>query len=94
MLAGLIQLKQGVFDTDYLTFVTLIVVLMGYIGSLMGSAYIRQAHLNYSDVAKFMDKISLLFGALALVLKLVILVRVLGLAFLCVWIVWVISSVN
>ncbi|ONI19136.1 hypothetical protein PRUPE_3G261100 [Prunus persica] len=72
MLAGLLQLKQGVFDTDYLTLVSLVVALIIFCGSLIGSTYIRQAHPN-SDLAKLMDKISLPFGALALVFELVIL---------------------
>ncbi|KAI5340906.1 hypothetical protein L3X38_020180 [Prunus dulcis] len=92
VLGGFLQLKQGVFDTDYHTLVIIVVALMGYIGSLIGSIYIRQAHPN-SDLAKWMDKISLPFGALTLVLELVIPFRVLGLAFLCIWIVWFASFV-
>ncbi|PQP97623.1 hypothetical protein Pyn_18227 [Prunus yedoensis var. nudiflora] len=92
MLIGLLQLKQGVFDTDYLTLVSFVVALIVYGSSLIGPTYIRQAHPN-SDLATLMDKISLPFGALTLVLGLVILVRVLGLALLCVWIVWFASFV-
>ncbi|CAL2250160.1 unnamed protein product [Prunus armeniaca] len=83
MLAGLLQLKQGVFDTDYLTLASLVVALIVYRSSLIGPTYIRQAHPN-SDMAKLMDKISLPFRALALVLELVILVPVLGLSFFCI----------
>ncbi|KAI5314224.1 hypothetical protein L3X38_043400 [Prunus dulcis] len=93
MLGVLIQLKQGartksLFDTDYPTVVILIVVLIVYSGSLIG-----QAHLINSDLGKFMSKISLLFGALTLVLELVILVPALGVAALLFWICWFVSFV-
>lgn len=98
MLGVLLQLKQGagtksLFVTDYPTIVILIVVLIVYSGSLIGSTYIRQAHLINSDLGKFMSKISLLFGALALVLELVILVPALGVAALLFWIGWFVSFV-
>ncbi|CAL8168012.1 unnamed protein product [Prunus armeniaca] len=85
------QLKQGsgkvsLFDEDYTSFVILIVAIIVYGGSLIGGTYIRKARLNL-DLAIFMDKISLLFGALALVLELVILVPALGLSTLLFWIV-------
>ncbi|CAL9014357.1 unnamed protein product, partial [Prunus brigantina] len=97
MLGVLLQLKQGarmtsLFDTNYATIVILIVALTLYGGSLIGSTYIHQARLN-SDLEKFMTKISLLFGTLALVLELVILVPNLGLAALLLWIVCFISFV-
>ncbi|ONI19134.1 hypothetical protein PRUPE_3G260900, partial [Prunus persica] len=84
------QLKQGsgkisLFDANYLSFVILIVAIIVYGGSLIGATYIRQAHPN-SDLAKFMDNISLLCGALVFVLELVILVPALGLSALLFWI--------
>ncbi|PQP97624.1 hypothetical protein Pyn_18228 [Prunus yedoensis var. nudiflora] len=96
ILAGLLQLKQGagkksLFDTDYPTIVILIVALILYSGSLIGGIYIRQAHSI--NLGKFMSKISLLFGALALVLELVILVPALGVASLLFWLVWFVGFV-
>lgn len=95
MLGVLLQLKQGagvtsLFDTDYLALVSLIVALIVYIWSLIGSTYML--YLN-PDLATFMNKISLLFGALAFILELVILVPNLGLAALLFWIVWFVSFV-
>ncbi|CAL2250155.1 unnamed protein product [Prunus armeniaca] len=51
MLGVLLQLKQGsgttsLFDTHHQTVVILIVALVVYGGSLIGSAYIHQAHLD------------------------------------------------
>ncbi|CAL8141010.1 unnamed protein product [Prunus armeniaca] len=97
MLAMFFQLKQGdggtsLFDTYYITFVILIVVLILYGGLLIGGAYILQAHLN-SDLAKFITKISLFLGTLALVLELMILVPHLGFAALVFWIVCFMSFV-
>ncbi|PQM40499.1 hypothetical protein Pyn_15174 [Prunus yedoensis var. nudiflora] len=98
MLGVLLQLKQGagtksLFDTDYQTIVILIVVLIVYNGSLIGGTYIRHAHLINSDLGKFMSKISLLFGALALGLELVILVPALGVAALLFWLIWFVGFV-
>ncbi|CAL9014066.1 unnamed protein product [Prunus brigantina] len=97
MLGVFLQLKQeggmtSLFDTDYPTFVILIIALIIYGGSLIGSTYILYADLN-PDLAKFMSNISLLFGALALVLELVILVPNLGLGFLFFWDIWFVSFV-
>ncbi|CAL8141016.1 unnamed protein product [Prunus armeniaca] len=98
MLGVLFQLKQGVgatslFNTDYLTVVILIVALVIYGRSLIGTTYISQAHLNL-DLEKFMSNISLLFGLVSVVLELVILVPDLGLAALFFWIVWFVSFVE
>ncbi|PQM40492.1 hypothetical protein Pyn_15167 [Prunus yedoensis var. nudiflora] len=97
MLGVFLQLKQGagmtsLFNTYYITLVILIVTLILYGGSLIGGTYILQAHLN-SDLAKFMTKISLFLGALAVVLELKILVPDLGLAALIFWIVCFMSFV-
>ncbi|CAL8141026.1 unnamed protein product [Prunus armeniaca] len=97
ILGVLFQLKQGsgkisLFDTDYTSFVILIVAIIVYGGSLICGTYIRQARLNL-DLAIFMDKISLLFGALVLVLELVILVPALGLSALLFWIVCFVSFI-
>ncbi|KAL6287568.1 hypothetical protein ACE6H2_011958 [Prunus campanulata] len=97
MLGVFLQLKQAagttsLFDTDYLTLVILIVALIIYKGTLIGSTYIHYADLNL-DLAKFMSNISLLFGALALVLELVILVPNLGLGALFFWFIWFVSFV-
>ncbi|CAL8141054.1 unnamed protein product [Prunus armeniaca] len=81
------------FETDYPTIVILIVVLIVYCGSLIGGTYIHQAHLINSDLGKFMSKISFLFGVLALVLKLVVLVPALGVASLLFWLVWFVGFV-
>ncbi|CAL9014358.1 unnamed protein product, partial [Prunus brigantina] len=96
MLGVLLQLKQGassLFDTDYPTVVILILALVVYGGSLIGATYINQDHL-YLNLEKFMTKISLLFGAVSVVLELVILVPNLGLAALFFWIVWFVSFVG
>ncbi|CAL8140172.1 unnamed protein product [Prunus armeniaca] len=92
-----LQLKQtsgmtSLFDTDYSTLVILIVALIIYGGSLIGYTYIFYADLN-PNLAKFMSNIGLLFGALALVLELVILVPILGLGFLFFWVIWFVSFV-
>ncbi|ONI19133.1 hypothetical protein PRUPE_3G260800 [Prunus persica] len=97
ILAVFLQLKQesgtiSLFDADYPSFVILIVAIIIYGWSLIGGTYIRQAHLN-SDLAKFIDNISLLSGALALVLELVILVPALGLFTLLFWIVCFVSFI-
>ncbi|CAL2249747.1 unnamed protein product [Prunus armeniaca] len=97
MLGVFFQLKQtagttSLFETDYLTLVILIVALIIYGGTLIGSTYILYTHLSL-DLAKFMSNISLLFGALVLVLELVILVPNLGLGALLFWVVWFVSFV-
>ncbi|PQM40494.1 hypothetical protein Pyn_15169 [Prunus yedoensis var. nudiflora] len=97
ILSGFLQLKQGfgttsLFDANYLSFVILIVAINVYGVLLIGSTYIRKARLN-SNLAKIMDKISLLSGALALVLELVILVPALGLSALLFWIVCFVSFI-
>ncbi|KAB2610314.1 hypothetical protein D8674_018346 [Pyrus ussuriensis x Pyrus communis] len=99
MLGVFIQLKQGagnvsLFDTDYPTMVSLIVALIAYSGSLIGSKIVHiQARPN-SDLAKsIINKISLLFGTLTLILEVVILVPGLGLAAVFFWVVWFASVV-
>ncbi|KAB2610321.1 hypothetical protein D8674_018353 [Pyrus ussuriensis x Pyrus communis] len=80
MLGGFLRLKQGVrneslFDTDYPTMVSLIIALITYVGSLIGSRILHVQACPNSDLAEsIIYKISLLFGSLALILEVVILV--------------------
>ncbi|KAB2614447.1 hypothetical protein D8674_041031 [Pyrus ussuriensis x Pyrus communis] len=74
MLGIFIQLKQGaknesLFDTNYPTMVSLIVAILVYGGSLIGFR-----GPNSCLVKSIINKISLLFGTLAVVLEVVILV--------------------
>ncbi|KAM1954268.1 hypothetical protein ACFX16_023958 [Malus domestica] len=74
--------------------VSLIVVLIAYVGSLIGSKILHvQAHPN-SDLAELIiNKISLLFRTLSLILEVVILVPGLGLVVLFFWVVWFVNVV-
>ncbi|KAB2610325.1 hypothetical protein D8674_018357 [Pyrus ussuriensis x Pyrus communis] len=99
MLGIFLQLKQGagnesLFDTNYLTMVSLIVSLIAYGGSLIGSRILHiQAH-SIPDLAEsVINKISLLFGTLALILEVVILVPGLGLVALFLWVVCFVNIV-
>ncbi|RXH69250.1 hypothetical protein DVH24_037034 [Malus domestica] len=99
MLGDFLQLKQGVrneslFSTDYPVMVFLIVTLIAYIGSLIGSIILRvQAHPNLDLAESIINKISLLLGTLALVLEVVILVPGLGLVAGFFWVVWFVKIV-
>ncbi|KAM2077459.1 hypothetical protein ACFX1R_025232 [Malus domestica] len=99
MLGGFLQLKQGVrneslFDTDYPTMVSFIIALIAYIGSLIGSRILYvQARPNSELVESITNKISLLFGTLALILEVVILVPGLGLVTLFFWAIWFVNVV-
>ncbi|TQD82605.1 hypothetical protein C1H46_031803 [Malus baccata] len=93
MMGVFIQLKQGarnesLFDTNYLTMVSLIVAILAYDGSLIGS---KGPNLCLAE--SIINKISLLFGTLALILEVVILVPGLRLATLFFWVVWFVSVV-
>ncbi|RXH69273.1 hypothetical protein DVH24_037057 [Malus domestica] len=93
MMGVFIQLKQGarnesLFDTNYSTMVSLIVAILAYGGSLIGSR-----GPNSCLAESIINKISLLFGTLALILEVVILVPGLGLATLFFWVVWFVSVV-
>ncbi|CAN6708981.1 unnamed protein product [Malus baccata var. baccata] len=85
ILGGFLQLKQGarnesLFNTNYPAMVSLIVGLIAYIGSLIGSRILHvQARHNSDLVESFINKISLLLGTLSLILEVVILVPSLGL---------------
>ncbi|KAB2610324.1 hypothetical protein D8674_018356 [Pyrus ussuriensis x Pyrus communis] len=101
MLGGFLQLKQGaknesLFDTNYLTMVSLTVALITYGGSLIGSRILHVQACPNSDFAESMiNKISLLFGTLALILEVVILVLGLGkvaIFFLVGWFVKVVTK--
>ncbi|XP_048434719.1 uncharacterized protein LOC125474783 isoform X2 [Pyrus x bretschneideri] len=99
MLGGFLPLKQGarnesLFDTDYPAMVSLIVALIAYGGLLIASRILHvQAHPN-SDLAESMiNKISLLFGTLALILEIVILVPGLGKVAGFFWVGWFLKVV-
>ncbi|CAL8141064.1 unnamed protein product [Prunus armeniaca] len=92
MLGVLLQLKQGagttsLFDTHHQTVVILIVALVVYGGSLIGSTY------TPPEFVKFVNALSLSFGALTIILELMILVPNLGSAALLVWLFCVVSFV-
>ncbi|KAB2610320.1 hypothetical protein D8674_018352 [Pyrus ussuriensis x Pyrus communis] len=94
MLGIFIQLKQGaknesLFDTNYPTMMSLIVAILAYGGSLIGFG-----GPNSCLAKSIINKISLLFGTLALVLEVVILVPVLGLVAGLVWVVWFVKVVR
>ncbi|CAN6708545.1 unnamed protein product [Malus baccata var. baccata] len=99
MLGIFLQLKQGagnesLFDTDYLTMVSLIVSLIAYGGSLIGSRILPIQARFIPDLAEsVINKISLLFGTLALILEVVILVPGLGLVALFFWVVCFVNVV-
>ncbi|TQD70605.1 hypothetical protein C1H46_043857 [Malus baccata] len=99
MLGGFLQLKQGVrneslFDTNYPTMVSLIVAIITYVGSLIGSRILHiQARPNSNLAESMIDKISLLFGTLAFILEVMILVPGLGIVTLLFWVVWFVNVV-
>ncbi|KAB2610307.1 hypothetical protein D8674_018339 [Pyrus ussuriensis x Pyrus communis] len=99
MLGGFLQLKQGarnesLFNTDYPVMVSLIVTLIAYIGSLIGSIILHVQARPNSDLAEsIINKISLLLGTLALILEVVILVPGLGLVAGFFWVVWFVKIV-
>ncbi|RXH69274.1 hypothetical protein DVH24_037058 [Malus domestica] len=83
MLGGFLQLKQGarnesLFNTNYPAMVSLIVALIAYIRSLIGSRILH---------------IILLLGTLSLILEVVILVLSLGLVAGFFWVVWFVKVV-
>ncbi|TQD98118.1 hypothetical protein C1H46_016240 [Malus baccata] len=74
--------------------VSLIVGLIAYIGSLIGSRILHvQARHNSDLVESFINKISLLLGTLSLILEVVILVPSLGLVAGFFWVVWFVKVV-
>ncbi|KAM0955252.1 hypothetical protein EV1_023413 [Malus domestica] len=74
--------------------VSLIVVLIAYVGSLISSRILHiQARPNLDLAESIINKISLLFGTLALILEVVILVPGLGLVALFFWVVWFVNVV-
>ncbi|KAM1411047.1 hypothetical protein ACFX1X_023981 [Malus domestica] len=74
--------------------VSLIVTLIAYIGSLIGSIILHvQARLNSDLAESIINKISLLLGTLALILEVVILVPSLGLVAGFFWVVWFVKVV-
>ncbi|CAN6708550.1 unnamed protein product [Malus baccata var. baccata] len=94
MLGIFIQLKQGaknesLFDTNYPTMVSLIVTILAYGGSLIG-----YKGPNSCLAESIINKISLLFGTLVVVLEVVILVPVLGLVAGLLWVVWFVKVVR
>ncbi|KAB2614446.1 hypothetical protein D8674_041030 [Pyrus ussuriensis x Pyrus communis] len=94
MLGIFIQLKQGaknesLVDTNYPTMVSIIVAILTYGGSLIGFR-----GPNSCLAKSIINKISLLFGTLTLILEAVILVPGLGLVALFFWVVWFVSIVH
>ncbi|KAB2610322.1 hypothetical protein D8674_018354 [Pyrus ussuriensis x Pyrus communis] len=94
MLGIFIQLKQGaknesMFDTNYPTMVSLIVAILVYGGLLIGFR-----GPNSCLAKSIINKISLLFGTLAVVLEVAILVPVLGLVAGLLWVVWLLKVVQ
>ncbi|RXH69266.1 hypothetical protein DVH24_037050 [Malus domestica] len=99
ILGGFLQLKQGarnesMFNIDYPSMVSLVIVLIAYIGSLIGSRILHVRARPHLDLAEsFINKISLLLGTLALILEVVILVPGLGLVVGFFWVVWFVKVV-
>ncbi|CAN6708507.1 unnamed protein product [Malus baccata var. baccata] len=99
MLGGFLPLKQGaknesLFDTDYAAMMSLIVALIAYGGLLIASRILHvQAHPNSDLVESMINKISLLFGTLALILEVVILVPGLGKVAGFFWVGWFVKVV-
>ncbi|KAB2610363.1 hypothetical protein D8674_018395 [Pyrus ussuriensis x Pyrus communis] len=99
MLGGFLPLKQGarnesLFDTDYPAMVSLIVALIAYGGLLIASRMLYvQAHPNSNLAKSMINKISLLFGTLALILEVVILVPGLGKVAGFFWVGWFVKVV-
>ncbi|TQD82600.1 hypothetical protein C1H46_031798 [Malus baccata] len=98
MLGIFLQLKQGarndsLFNTDYSAMMSLIVALITYGGSLIGSRIHVQTRPNSDLAESIINKISLHFGILALILEVVILVPGLGLVALFFWVVWFVNVV-
>ena len=89
-LGFLLQLKQAAgspspFVTDLVTMLMFIAVFLIYICSL---ATVKTLRFPTQDLSEFMDNISLLFGSLASMLLLLILVRAFGFFTLSLWIVY------
>ncbi|KAK9924998.1 hypothetical protein M0R45_033339 [Rubus argutus] len=90
MLGLLLQVKQAAgsespFETDHVLMLTFIAVFLIYIGSL---ATVKTLQSPTSDLAEFINNISVLFGFLAAILLLFILVPVFGWCTLGLWIVY------
>ena len=73
------------FDTDLVTMLMFIAVFLIYICSL---ATVKTCDFRPQNLSEFMDNISLLFGSLASILLLLILVRAFGFFTLSLWIVY------
>ncbi|KAK9927809.1 hypothetical protein M0R45_024975 [Rubus argutus] len=90
VLGTLLQVKQAAgspspFVTDLVTMLMFIAVFLIYICSL---ATVEAFHFPNQDLSEFMHNISLLFGSLASILLLLILVRAFGFFTLSLWIVY------
>ncbi|XP_040369626.1 uncharacterized protein LOC121051396 [Rosa chinensis] len=90
MLGILLQVKQATgskspFVTDHVTMLTFVAVFLIYIWSL---ATYKLCHFPTTDLADFMDNISLFFGSLAPILLLLVLVQAFGLFTLGLWILY------
>ncbi|CAL8141072.1 unnamed protein product [Prunus armeniaca] len=80
----------SLFDTNHQIFVMLIVALTVYGLTIIGSTYILDTPPEF---VKFVNTLSLSFGALTIILELMILVPNLGSVALLVWLFWVVSFV-
>nr|XP_011467921.1 PREDICTED: uncharacterized protein LOC105352452 [Fragaria vesca subsp. vesca] len=95
LLGLLLEVKQAsgsksAFVTDHVTMLTFIAVLLIYIASL---ATLKSFQSLNSDLAQFMNDISLLFGSLASILLLFMLVRAFGWFTLCLWIIYFVRHI-
>ncbi|CAL9014348.1 unnamed protein product [Prunus brigantina] len=98
MLGLLLQLKSGTiaspFVRNYVTVLTFTVDLFVYAASLATVKILdHQASINDPDLSEFMDNVSLLSGALASVLLLLILVPALGWLSLLLWAIYFVKDV-
>ncbi|PQM40489.1 uncharacterized protein Pyn_15164 [Prunus yedoensis var. nudiflora] len=98
MLGLLLQLKSGTiaspFVRNYVTVLTFTVDLFVYVASLATVEILdHQAPINDPDLSEFMDNVSLLSGALASVLLLLILVPALGWLSLLLWAIYFMKDV-
>ncbi|PQM40491.1 uncharacterized protein Pyn_15166 [Prunus yedoensis var. nudiflora] len=98
MLGLLLQLKSGTiaspFVRNYVTVLTFTVDLFVYVASLAIVEILdHRAPINDLDLSEFMDNVSLLSGALASVLLLLILVPALGWLSLLLWAIYFVKDV-
>ncbi|KAB2610323.1 hypothetical protein D8674_018355 [Pyrus ussuriensis x Pyrus communis] len=93
-----LPLKQGarnesLFNTNYPVMVSLIVALIAYGGSLIGSIIHVQTRPNSDLEESIINNISILFGILVWILEVVILMPGVGLVALFFWVIWFVKVV-